>query len=65
MKTKYRIKKYTRNDGLTYYSIQERFLFFWVELDSYGNLFHTEKEALAVVNKLIGSQVVKTEYINL
>jgi hypothetical protein len=65
MKRKYRIKKYTRNDGVTYYIIQERFLFFWVEHDGHYQTFYTEEEARKVIDRLIGSQVVKTEYINL
>ena len=60
MKRKYRIKEYLKASGTTYYKIEYRCFFMWIE--HYG-LYNNYEDAQRVLDERKGLEVVKTRII--
>lgn len=67
---RYRIKKYTQNNGESYYAIERRiYLFFWENINHWrlnkSDRFYTESEALQILQELIDKDLKSITIINI
>lgn len=68
---KYRIKKYTLNNGEAYYAIEQKiYLFFWENINHWrlnknDRFYYKESEALRMLQELIDKDLKSITIINI